>query len=118
MSRFSPYSTRFPGTGTQVVGFGLLACISILWATLLAPKLVFLKQVGLNWLLLVLQDGANFLEDYLFYAYDYFACMYGCEPHVCMCVPGACGSQKMVSDPLELELQIVVSCHVSAGSWT
>lgn len=36
-----------------------------------------------------------------------------------MCVPGALGSQKRVSDTLGLELQTVGSCHVcvlGAGS--
>ena len=28
----------------------------------------------------------------------------------------ACGGQKRASDPLELELQEVVSCHVGAGN--
>ena len=31
---------------------------------------------------------------------------------------GACGCQKKVSDPLKLELQMVVSCHVSTGNLT
>jgi hypothetical protein len=38
--------------------------------------------------------------------------------HICLCtvcVPGAHGSQRRVSDPLELELQFVVSCHVVLG---
>ena len=35
-----------------------------------------------------------------------------------MCVPGACGGQKRVSDPLELELQKVVSHRVGAGNGT
>ena len=29
-------------------------------------------------------------------------------------MPGACGGQKRASDPLELELQMVVSCCVGA----
>ena len=39
--------------------------------------------------------------------------------HVClciMCVPGACRGQKRASDPVELELQIVVRCHVDADT--
>ena len=31
-----------------------------------------------------------------------------------MHMPGAQGGQKMMSDPLELELLMVVSCHVGA----
>lgn len=31
-------------------------------------------------------------------------------------VPGAHGGQKMALGPLELNLQIVVSCHVSAAN--
>jgi hypothetical protein len=31
-------------------------------------------------------------------------------------VPGAGGSQKMVSDLLELDLQMIVSCHAGAES--
>jgi hypothetical protein len=40
--------------------------------------------------------------------------------HVCrytMCVPGAHRGQKRVLDPLALELEMVVNCHVSARSW-
>jgi hypothetical protein len=38
-------------------------------------------------------------------------------PHVCLCttcVPGVYGHQKRVLDPLILELQMVVECHVVA----
>jgi hypothetical protein len=35
-----------------------------------------------------------------------------------MCVPGAYGGQKRVSDPLKLGLQIVVSSFVSMGNQT
>ena len=42
-----------------------------------------------------------------------FGCMYACEPHV-----SACGDQKKVSDPLELESETVVSHHVlRTKSW-
>lgn len=50
----------------------------------------------------------------LFYVYKCFAC-------VCICVLQACGahgSQKRASDLMELELQVVVSCHVGAGHQT
>ena len=48
----------------------------------------------------------------------YFMCMNVCL-HVCMCttcVPGAQSSLKRMPYPLELELHIVISHHVSAGS--
>jgi hypothetical protein len=32
-------------------------------------------------------------------------------------VPSALGGQKRASDPLELELQMVVSHNVAAGNW-
>lgn len=32
------------------------------------------------------------------------------------CVPGACEGQKMMSDPKELKLQIVVNNHMSVGN--
>ena len=37
---------------------------------------------------------------------------------LCMCVSGAHRSQKTIPDCLELELQMVVSCHVGAGNWS
>lgn len=39
--------------------------------------------------------------------------------YVCACtvpVPGFCGGQKRTWSPLELELQITVSCYVSLGT--
>lgn len=33
-------------------------------------------------------------------------------------VPNAWGGQKRASDPLDLELCVVVSCYVSPGNWT
>lgn len=39
---------------------------------------------------------------FLFYVHGCFVSMYACIPHVCL------GSQKMVLDPLELELKTVV----------
>ena len=41
------------------------------------------------------------------YAYEFAVCTY-----VCTWVPGARGGQEKVVDPLELELQVAVSCHV------
>ena len=55
----------------------------------------------------------NFLKNY-FYAYIFLFL------HVCLCtvyMPGACRGQKRASDPLELELQIVVSSQGEAGNW-
>lgn len=43
---------------------------------------------------------------FLFYVYGCFACIYVC---VALCVCSAWGIQKWVSDPLELELQMVLS---------
>lgn len=34
---------------------------------------------------------------------------------MCICEPHALGGQREASDPLELELQIVVGCYVGAG---
>ena len=50
------------------------------------------------------------------YVYGCFVCIYVCIPHVC--VEPACGVQRGELDPLELELQMVVSCHVGAGNQT
>lgn len=41
--------------------------------------------------------------------------------HVCLstaCVPGVLQSKKGVSEPLTLELEVPVSCHVGAGNET
>lgn len=44
--------------------------------------------------------------------------MYMCENmYICMyitCIPGANGGQKSMLDPLEPEVQTVISCHVDA----
>ena len=47
----------------------------------------------------------------------YLMCM-GVLPHACLrlCVSGSCRGQKRAPGPLELELQTVVSCPVSAGN--
>ena len=34
-----------------------------------------------------------------------------------VCVPGNHRSEKRASDPLKLELQMVVRCHAGAGNW-
>lgn len=41
--------------------------------------------------------------------------------HVCLCItcmPGSFEGQKKASDPLGLELQNFVNCHVGAGNRT
>jgi hypothetical protein len=35
-----------------------------------------------------------------------------------MCMPGANGGQKRVSDSLELKLRVVIGCPVGAGAQT
>jgi hypothetical protein len=47
----------------------------------------------------------------------YLMCM-GVLPHACLrlCVSGSCRGQKRAPGPLELDLQRVVSCPVSAGN--
>lgn len=35
---------------------------------------------------------------------------------VYLCMPGACGGQKRMSDVLELELHTVMRCHVGSGN--
>lgn len=41
-----------------------------------------------------------------------FVCMYTCAPQVSIALRG----QEKVLGPLELDLQMVVSCHVGAGN--
>lgn len=43
-----------------------------------------------------------------------FVCMYTYVPQVSIALRG----QEKVLGPLELDLQMVVSCHVGAGNWT
>lgn len=50
---------------------------------------------------------------YLFYVVCLF-CLHICVPHAC----SVQGGQKRSLDPLELELQMIVTCHVCAGSQT
>lgn len=42
-----------------------------------------------------------------------FTCMYVC---ITSCIPSICRGQKLVSDPLKLEHQIVANHHVGAGN--
>jgi hypothetical protein len=55
-----------------------------------------------------------FLDIYLlsFYVYGDSACMSVLCSHVCI----PCGGHRGALDPLELELQMIISCHVSAGN--
>ena len=54
---------------------------------------------------------------YLFYIfillYERFAL---CVCLFAICVPGPCGGQNRISDPLELEFQVAVICCVGAGN--
>ena len=52
-----------------------------------------------------------FLFLFLFYVYEFLLAR-GSVSHVC----GACRGQKRVTEPLKLELQGVVRCHVVAGN--
>jgi hypothetical protein len=54
----------------------------------------------------------------LFYVQGCCACMSVCVPYGSMCVPGVQRGQKRAWDPLELELQMALSCHVGSGNWT
>jgi hypothetical protein len=57
---------------------------------------------------------------FLKFTYFYFMCMNVCQ-HVCVCITwmaNAYGGQKRALDPLELELETVVSCHVYARNRT
>lgn len=49
------------------------------------------------------------------YMYECSFWLYVCAPHACL-VPAE--ARNRASDPLELELQIVLSHHVGAGNWT
>ena len=35
---------------------------------------------------------------------------------MCICIPSACGGQKRASDPLVLELQMLMKIHVGTGT--
>lgn len=52
----------------------------------------------------------------LFNQYECFACVHACMCTPCM--PDAQEGQKTVSDPLEVELQMVVSQRVGVGNQT
>lgn len=46
----------------------------------------------------------------------YMTIAYAYECFACMSVPDTQGDQKTASDPLELKLHTVMSCHVCAGN--
>ena len=54
------------------------------------------------------------IKMFSFYVYGYFTFMY-VVVHI-MCVPVAHRSNTKVKDLLELEIKIVVSCHMGAGN--
>lgn len=59
-----------------------------------------------------------FIFTKLFY---YYLCVWVLCLHVCLCIicmPCALGSQRVMVNPLDLELQMVVSYCVGAGTWT
>ena len=62
------------------------------------------------------QPGSYFhkTKQLLNYSYEWVFCLYAC---LCpMCMSGAHGSQKWMLDPLELEVQMVMSLYVGAGN--
>jgi hypothetical protein len=50
----------------------------------------------------------------IYFVYQCFACMYVCIYGICE--PGTHEGLKRASDLLQLELQVVVGCHVGAGN--
>lgn len=57
----------------------------------------------------------NFYQDLLIFVFCAWllpACVY------IICVPGAREGQKRGSNPLEMELQVIVSYHVGCENWT
>lgn len=64
-------------------------------------------------------------EDLKFQVIKNYFCCFVCMGKSClpgclctMCVPGVSGGQKQALDPLELELQMFVNCHVDARNQT
>lgn len=51
----------------------------------------------------------------LFYMYGCFECMYVCA---LVCLPGVQGCQKRMTDPLGLDLWVVISHHVGVSNQT
>jgi hypothetical protein len=64
---------------------------------------------------LVLCTSILFLFIFIFYVFGYFK---NSRMPVRHSILGDCRGQKWMSDPLELELQMVVSCHRSVGNRT
>lgn len=66
-------------------------------------------------------DTQTLTQSSLFYLDLFILCAWVSHLHVCMCttyMPGACGGQKRVLDPLKIELQMFVSSCVSSGKQT
>lgn len=79
--------------------------IWVLWIELLATEISF-------------EHPLNFLKKifYLCVCFFFFFCL-----HACLCttrVPDDCRGQTRVLHPLELEFQVLVSCHVGDWNWT
>lgn len=80
----------------------------------------FLRLNDSFYILTILEKLSRFILNNLFKndlffnvcVYKCFACIFVCVLHVCL-VPPTQG-YKRVSDSLELELQMTVSCHVDA----
>ena len=66
----------------------------------------------LSFILWIMHSFKKYFILLLFYVYECIACMYVSAAMLC----STYGSQKRVSDPREVELQIVVSHHVDAGN--
>lgn len=58
----------------------------------------------------VLFGDIEYINNKLFW--DFYVCEYLPECYVC-----ACWGQKVATDPLTLELQMVVSLHMGGGNW-
>lgn len=70
-------------------------------------------QAGLEHICLSLWGaGITDVHPYLLLSSFFFLICVGILPKY-MCVPGVGDDQKRVSDPLQLEFQMVLSCHVS-----
>lgn len=70
-------------------------------------------------MLLAVESSHSFHIAVLFFIALFIFCIRVFGLHVCLYtahVSGAHGGQKRIVNPLELELQMVVSCHMGAGS--
>lgn len=68
-------------------------------------------------------SSSHFSKEYLKISFGFLysilsvGMLYLCVCICTICGPGAWGRQKKVSHPLELELQMVMKYHVTAGNW-